>query len=83
MAKRTRTQQASHELAQAVFADPALREKFEQMARDTAKREPVPDDFAWLKKPERDVEPPVSRAKFHRDLRRATRPVGKRDRAGS
>ncbi len=83
MAEETPTQKASREMAEAVFADPALREKFEQMARDTEKREPVPDDFAWLIKPKRDAEPPVSRAKFHRDLRRATRPVGKRGRAGS
>ena len=77
MAERTPTQETSHQMAEAVFADPALREQFEQMARDTAEREPIPDDFAWLRKQERDVDQPVTRAQVHSDLSRATRPVGK------
>lgn len=46
--KQTRTQKASAELADAVFADPDLRQQFEIMAKEAAAREPVPDDFAWL-----------------------------------
>jgi hypothetical protein len=64
MTERTASQQASDEMARAVFADPELRERFQQMAVETAKRVPVPDDFAWLS-PEADQEittsgPPVS-----------------------
>jgi hypothetical protein len=35
-------------MAEAVFADPELRDRFERMAKDIANREPVRDDFAWL-----------------------------------
>lgn len=44
----TPTQDASQRMADAVFADPTLRARFELMAKETANREPVPDDFAWL-----------------------------------
>ncbi len=40
---------ASRRMAEAVFADPILREKFERMIREMAERDPVPDDFEWLK----------------------------------
>ena len=83
MADQTRTQRESQEFAQAVFADPAVRDDFEQMARDTASREPVPDDFAWLNKAERDIEPPVARAKFQSDLHRSTRSVVEQGQADS
>jgi hypothetical protein len=45
---QTPSQKASGELAEAVFSDPDLRERLEMMAKETATREPVPDDFAWL-----------------------------------
>lgn len=48
MGDPTPTQEASREFAEAVFADPGLRERFETMAKETASRPPVPDDFAWL-----------------------------------
>lgn len=35
-------------MAEAVFADPELRERFEIMAKGSNEREPVRDDFAWL-----------------------------------
>lgn len=54
MGDPTPTQKASRELAEAVFANPELRERFERMAKETATRTPVPDDFAWLSK---DAEP--------------------------
>jgi len=41
-------QRASRELADVVFANPELRARFEMIAKDTATREPVPDDFLWL-----------------------------------
>jgi hypothetical protein len=41
-------QKASQEWAEAAFAKPELRARFEKMVRDTAEREPVRDDFAWL-----------------------------------
>jgi hypothetical protein len=31
-----------------VFSDPALRTRFEVMAKESTARTPVPDDFAWL-----------------------------------
>lgn len=52
MAEPTPTQQASRELAEAVFANPELAERFRMMAEETATREPVPDDFAWLSRDE-------------------------------
>jgi hypothetical protein len=48
MSERTPEQQASATWARAVFSDPDLRAKFELMAKETASREPVRDDFAWL-----------------------------------
>jgi hypothetical protein len=48
MAEATPTQTASRELAEAVFAIPELRERFETMAKETLTRESVPDDFSWL-----------------------------------
>jgi hypothetical protein len=56
------TQKASHELVQVVLADPAERVRFELMVRETAKRDPVPDDFVWLS-PDARPEPPFSRFK--------------------
>lgn len=44
----TPTQDASRRMAEAVFEDPALRVRFELMAKEMETREPVPDDFAWL-----------------------------------
>ena len=35
-------------MADAVFADPELRERFVVMAKESAAREFVPDDFSWL-----------------------------------
>jgi hypothetical protein len=35
-------------MAEAVFADPELRAHFELVAKETAGRLPVPDDFSWL-----------------------------------
>ena len=46
--KRTASQLASSEMAEAVFADPELRDRFALMAKETATRTPVRDDFAWL-----------------------------------
>lgn len=60
MAEPSPTQKASRELAEAVFANPELHERFEAMAEETATREPVPDDFAWLS---RDEPPEFSRFK--------------------
>jgi hypothetical protein len=48
MPEPTAEQRASADLARAVFSDPGERAKFEAMARETANREPVSDDFAWL-----------------------------------
>jgi hypothetical protein len=48
MTDETPTQRASRELAEAAFSDPELRQRFELMTKETANREPVPDDFAWL-----------------------------------
>ena len=48
-------------MADAVFADPELRERFEMMAKQTATREPVPDDFSWLS---RDAQPPQEVSRF-------------------
>ena len=48
MDRQTPAQESSRELAEAVFADPELREQFETMASETATREPIPDDFTWL-----------------------------------
>lgn len=48
MRKPSPTQEASAELAGAVFDDPELRAHFELMVKDTATREPVRDDFKWL-----------------------------------
>lgn len=47
---RTTTQRASALLADAVMDDPALRDRFDLMARETEGREPVLDDFGWLKR---------------------------------
>jgi len=44
----TSTQRASRKLADALFADPELRGRFEMIAKETVTREPVPDDFGWL-----------------------------------
>ena len=44
----TSTQRASREMAEAVFSNPDLRARFELMAEESANREPIPDDFAWL-----------------------------------
>ncbi len=49
MPEQTPEQKASRELAEKVFADPALLAMFEEKIRETEKREPVPDDFSWLK----------------------------------
>jgi uncharacterized protein (DUF1786 family) len=54
MAEPTPTQEASRKFAEAVFANPELAERFEMMAKETATREPIPDDFSWLS---RDAEP--------------------------
>lgn len=48
MPEATGGQQASAELARALFADPTERARFEAMAKETAEREPVRDDFDWL-----------------------------------
>ena len=55
------TQRASQELAEAVFADPDLRARFEVMVKETANRDPVPDDFSWLS---RDAQPPQEFSRF-------------------
>jgi hypothetical protein len=52
MDEPTPTQEASREFAEAVFANPELRERFEMMAKETAASEPVPDDFVWLTQPD-------------------------------
>jgi hypothetical protein len=59
MDELTPTQRASRVLAEAVFANPELRERFEMMANETATREPIPDDFTWLS---RDDQQQDSRA---------------------
>lgn len=59
--EQTPTQEASRQMAEAVFADPALRERFERMAKEAEEREPVPDDFAWLSGDERDEVVPIRR----------------------
>lgn len=48
MGEQTPTQKASQQMAEAVFADPELAERFKVMAKETAEREAVADDFAWL-----------------------------------
>lgn len=48
MYEPTTEQLASEDLARAVFSRPDLRAKFEAMAAETARREPVRDDFLWL-----------------------------------
>ena len=48
MDKETPTQKKSREMAEAVFADPELRERFVLMAKETSSHEAVPDDFSWL-----------------------------------
>lgn len=48
MDEPTPAQEASRDLAEAVFANPELRERFRMMVKETATREPIPDDFAWL-----------------------------------
>lgn len=48
MRDRTPTQRASRDLAEAVFADPALKERFEAMVEDTNSRELARDDFSWI-----------------------------------
>ena len=48
MTDLTPTQEASRKMAEAVFGDPDLRAQFELMAKESAERVPVPDDFAWL-----------------------------------
>lgn len=35
-------------MAEAAFADPVTRERFEEMVRRTEETEPVPDDFSWI-----------------------------------
>lgn len=45
----TPAQEASAELAEAVFGNPDLLARFELMIKETAAREPKPDDFSkWL-----------------------------------
>ena len=56
MADRTRTQRASQEMAEAVFADSELTEEFKVMAKETETRDPVPDDFSWLSQDARPAE---------------------------
>lgn len=46
--RETSTQRASREFAEAVFADPAVRSRFDRAIENTGNREPVPDDFGWL-----------------------------------
>lgn len=48
MNEETPSQEESRMLAEAVFANPELRERFEAMARETSTRQPVADDFDWL-----------------------------------
>jgi hypothetical protein len=57
MGEQSPTQRASAEMAEAVFANPDLRHRFKIMAKETATRDPVPDDFAWLS---RGAAPSVS-----------------------
>ena len=57
MSDPTQTQHASRELAEAVFADPDLRSRFEVTAEETANRAAVRDDFAWLSEPDRTTSP--------------------------
>lgn len=49
MREQTPTQAASAAMAKAVFADPDLRARFEIMVKETDAREPVRDDFAWVR----------------------------------
>jgi len=53
MGDMTPTQRASSELAEAVFADPALREQLLGMVAATENREALRDDFNWL--PQREA----------------------------
>jgi mannitol-1-phosphate/altronate dehydrogenase len=64
MKRPSPTQQASAQTADAIFADPALRDRFERMAKDTANREPVRDDFAWLSR----IQKPESQFSRFRSL---------------
>jgi hypothetical protein len=61
MGEQTPTQKASAEMAASIVADPELRERFQLMAKETATRDPKPDDFAWLSQ---DAAPSAEFSRF-------------------